>query len=119
MGGTTLAKGICSPTASLEWLRLLLSVLCRKKESVLSSGDGVGRHQDHTASLPFLVTLAFGLGLVPTNFVAQPAPLGAQELVLGGLVEGLVEWTASIVRGLVCLQGVFVGAGLAGRVACA
>ena len=35
MGGTTLAEGIYSPTTSLEGLRLLLSVLCRKG-SVLS-----------------------------------------------------------------------------------
>ena len=35
MGGTTLAEGIYSPTTSLEGLRLLLSILCRKG-SVLS-----------------------------------------------------------------------------------
>ena len=35
MGGTTLAEGIYSPTTSLEGLRLLLSLLC-KRGSVLS-----------------------------------------------------------------------------------
>ena len=65
MGGTTLAEGIYSPTTSLEGLRLLLSVLCRKG-SVLSCDVSVAFMHAATAR-PEFVQLPSNIGNAKTG----------------------------------------------------
>ena len=65
MGGTTLAEGIYSPTTSLEGLRLLLSLLCRRG-SVLSCDVSVA-FMHAAVSRPEYVELPSNVSIAPSK----------------------------------------------------